>query len=181
MYKYAILLIILIGLLQYRLWYGDGNVLEFQRLNERIEELRQEGARRHERNAALEAEVMDLKQGLEAVEEQARQDLGMIKEGEVFVQIVDPHHEPEIPPAPPVEKLAPPSTKPAPEKKSKSEKTQKSKAVAKLRQDESKAAQRKQAAAKPAAPPQPASPEKAAPAKKKPPPPPPTPTEKTQP
>jgi cell division protein FtsB len=94
-------LVTIILLLQYRLWFGDGNVLEFRRLNERIEELRREGAKRRERNAALEAEVMDLKQGLDAVEERARQDLGMIREGEVFVQVIDPHHEEAPPPVPP--------------------------------------------------------------------------------
>ncbi len=98
MKKVIALLLLLIGLLQYRLWFGDGNVLEFRRLNDRIEELRQEGAKRRERNAALEAEVMDLKQGLDAVEERARQDLGMIKEGEVFVQVIDPRHEPDARP-----------------------------------------------------------------------------------
>ena len=99
MNKITALLLLLIGLLQYRLWYGDGNVLEFQRLNDRIAELHQEGAKRRERNAALEAEVIDLKQGQEAVEERGRQDLGMIKEGEVFVQVIDPHHEDEASPA----------------------------------------------------------------------------------
>lgn len=94
-------LVILVILLQYRLWFGDGNILEFRRLNERIEELRREGAKRRERNAALEAEVMDLKQGLDAIEERARQDLGMVKDGEVFVQVIDPHREDAAPPAPP--------------------------------------------------------------------------------
>lgn len=113
MNKVKALLLLLIALLQYRLWFGDGNVLEFQRMNDHISELRLEGAKRHERNAALEAEVMDLKQGLDAVEERARQDMDMIKEGEVFVQVIDPH-EPEFPPtAPPVEKLATPAAKQA--------------------------------------------------------------------
>jgi cell division protein FtsB len=92
-------LVLVFALLQYRLWFGDGNVLEFHRLNDRIEELRREGDKRRERNAALEAEVMDLKQGLDAIEERARQDLGMIKEGEQFVQVIDPHRD-EPPPAP---------------------------------------------------------------------------------
>ena len=100
MNKVTALLLVLIGLLQYRLWYGDGNVLEFQRLNDRIAELHQEGAKRRERNAALEAEVMDLKQGLDAVEERGRQDLGMIKEGEVFVQVIDTPDDDETPSAP---------------------------------------------------------------------------------
>jgi cell division protein FtsB len=95
--KVKALLLLLIALLQYRLWFGDGNVREFQRMNDHIAELRQEGAKRRERNAALEAEVMDLKQGLDAVEERARQDMDMIKEGEVFVQVIDPHQD-EAPP-----------------------------------------------------------------------------------
>jgi cell division protein FtsB len=110
--KVKALLLVLIALLQYRLWYGDGNVREFQRLNAHIAELRQEGDKRRERNTALEAEVMDLKQGLDAVEERARQDLEMIKEGEVFVLVVDPHHEPEFPAAPPMEKPPQPPAKP---------------------------------------------------------------------
>ena len=111
MNKVTALLLLLIGLLQYRLWYGDGNVREFQRLNDRIAELRQEGAKRRERNAALEAEVMDLKQGQDAVEERGRQDLGMIKEGEVFVQVIDPKEEDEAQPAPAKDTPAQPLTK----------------------------------------------------------------------
>jgi cell division protein FtsB len=87
--KLTAVLLTLIGLLQYRLWFGDGNVLELHRLGDHIEELRREGAKRRERNAALEAEVMDLKQGTDAIEERARQDLGMVKEGELFVQIIE--------------------------------------------------------------------------------------------
>jgi cell division protein FtsB len=86
------LLVLLIALLQYRLWFGDGNLREFQRLQDRIDELKQEGQKRKDRNAALEAEVVDLKQGLDAIEERARQDLGMIKEGETFVQVIDAKH-----------------------------------------------------------------------------------------
>ena len=88
------ILVLLIALLQYRLWFGDGNLREFQRLHQRIDELKQDGAKRRDRNAALEAEVMDLKQGLDAIEERARQDLGIVKEGETFVQIIDAHHPP---------------------------------------------------------------------------------------
>lgn len=99
MKKLTVFLVLLIGLLQFRLWFGDGNLLEFRRLNERIEELRHEGDKRRERNAALEAEVMDLKQGLDAIEERARLDLGMVKEGEIFVQVIDAHHEHAVTPA----------------------------------------------------------------------------------
>jgi cell division protein FtsB len=110
--KYIILVLLLADLaLQYRLWLGDSNVLQFQRLNDRIAELQHEGAKRRERNAALEAEVLDLKQGLDAVEERARQDMDMVKEGEVFVQVIDPQHEDEAPP--PTGKTAQPVPRPA--------------------------------------------------------------------
>ncbi|MBS1214108.1 MAG: septum formation initiator family protein, partial [Proteobacteria bacterium] len=89
MKKLTAFLVLLVGLLQYRLWFGDGNLLELHRLTDRIEELRRDGSKRQERNAALEAEVMDLKQGTDAIEERAREDLGMIKEGEVFVQVLE--------------------------------------------------------------------------------------------
>ena len=113
MKKLIVFLLLLIALLQYRLWFGDGNVLELHRLGEHIEDMRREGARRQERNAALEAEVMDLKQGTDAVEERARQDLGMIKEGEFFVQVIERHPPPS--PAPAV-KEAPKGT-PAPHRR----------------------------------------------------------------
>ena len=85
----AILIVILAGL-QYRLWYGDGSFAEVWRLHHAVEAQKDENAHLAERNAALEAEVQDLKQGLEAVEERARAELGMIKEDEVFYQIVEP-------------------------------------------------------------------------------------------
>ena len=84
------ILIVFLCLLQYRLWYGDANILEVQQTKRRIEDLRQEARRLQIRNQALEAEVRDLKQGIEAIEERARQDLGMIREGETFFQIIEP-------------------------------------------------------------------------------------------
>ncbi len=83
-------LLILLGLLQYRLWFGDSNVREVRAYQQRIEELQQEAERRKQRNLLLEAEVLDLKNGLDAVEERARQDLGMIKKGETFFQVIEP-------------------------------------------------------------------------------------------
>ncbi|MDD2769923.1 MAG: cell division protein FtsB [Methylococcus sp.] len=99
MRKLIAFLLVLIALLQYRLWFGDGNLLEMRRLQERIGELAEEGEKRRQRNAALEAEVLDLKQGTDAIEERARRDLGMIKEGETLVQIIDAAH-PTPSPAP---------------------------------------------------------------------------------
>jgi len=84
----AILIVVLL-LLQYKLWFGDGNMREVWALREAIEEQKQENQRLMERNAALEAEVQDLKQGLEAIEERARSELGMIKKDETFFQIIE--------------------------------------------------------------------------------------------
>jgi cell division protein FtsB len=90
------LLIILFVLLQYRLWVGDGSLAEVWNLYQAVEAQKQENQRLRERNQALEAEVKDLKQGLEAIEERAREELGMIKEGETFYQIIeDPAHKGE--------------------------------------------------------------------------------------
>ncbi|HYE37462.1 cell division protein FtsB [Methylocaldum sp.] len=89
MKKLIVFLVVLIALLQYRLWLGDGGVAELHELQNRIEKLTEEGEKRYERNAALEADVKDLKEGTDAIEERARQELGMIKEGETFVQVIE--------------------------------------------------------------------------------------------
>jgi cell division protein FtsB len=88
--RLSLILIGLIVLLQYRLWFSDDGVSELDRLETRLLRLKDEVARREERNALLEADVRDLKEGNAAVEERARQELGMIRDGEVFVQIIDP-------------------------------------------------------------------------------------------
>lgn len=88
-----ILIAVLAGLLlvlQAQLWSGQGGLPEVWRLRAEIREQQQENARLSERNATLEAEVRDLKDGLEAVEERARSELGMIGEDEVFYQVPDP-------------------------------------------------------------------------------------------
>ncbi len=86
------LLVILLVLLQYKLWVGDGSLAEVWDLYQQVEMQKDENRRLRERNQALEAEVLDLKQGLEAIEERAREELGMIKEDETFYQIIE---EPE--------------------------------------------------------------------------------------
>jgi cell division protein FtsB len=86
-------LIALLAGLQYALWFGDGGWLTSWRLKQEIETQKQENAKLQERNHALAAEVVDLKQGLDAVEERARAELGMIKKGETFYQVVDPRKE----------------------------------------------------------------------------------------
>lgn len=86
----TILLIALLLGLQYKLWVGEGSLAEIWSLHQAGEVQREENAGLKERNAALEAEVQDLKQGLDAIEERARSELGMIKDGETFYQIVEP-------------------------------------------------------------------------------------------
>ena len=84
------ILVVLLLLLQYRLWVGDGSLGEVWRLHQAIEAQQKENERLAERNRALEAEVKDLKQGLEAIEERARSELGMVREDETFYQVVEP-------------------------------------------------------------------------------------------
>jgi cell division protein FtsB len=83
------LLVVLLVLLQYRLWVGDGSLAEVWGLYQQVQAQREENERLRERNQALQAEVKDLKQGLDAIEERAREELGMIKDGETFYQIID--------------------------------------------------------------------------------------------
>jgi cell division protein FtsB len=82
-------LAILFVLLQFKLWFGDGSVKEGWRLQDAIVTQSAENSQLKERNQSLAAEVDDLKQGLEAIEERARSELGMIKKGETFYQVVD--------------------------------------------------------------------------------------------
>jgi len=91
------LITILIGLLillQYSLWVGEGSVEEVSRLQRKVEQQKQENKHLRERNQALSAEVIDLKQGQEAIEERARSELGMIRKGEEFYQIIHPPEQP---------------------------------------------------------------------------------------
>ncbi len=80
----------LLLLLQYRLWVGEGSLAEVSHLKREIAAQQQELARLRQRNRALMAEVQDLKQGLTAIEERARSELGMIRKGETFYQIIEP-------------------------------------------------------------------------------------------
>ena len=83
-------LIALIVLLQYRLWFADGGLVEVHRLEQRVAAQKRENEQLRERNRALAAEVKDLKQGLDAVEARARSELGMVGKGETFFQVVEP-------------------------------------------------------------------------------------------
>lgn len=81
-------LIVLLIALQYRLWFGGGSIQEVWRLNQESRAAKAEMLRLRGRNQALEAEVADLKSGLDAIEERARSELGMIDSDEDFYQFV---------------------------------------------------------------------------------------------
>lgn len=84
---YALLALLLA--LQYPLWFGNSSAVNLWRLQREISAQKAENARLEERNAALEAEVLDLKNGLAAIEERARSELGMVKKGETFYQVIE--------------------------------------------------------------------------------------------
>ena len=84
------LLIIVFIALQYRLWFGDGSLSEVVKLSKELERQKHKLRELEERNRKLEAQVLDLQNGLDAYEEKARSDLGMIRRGETFFQIVEP-------------------------------------------------------------------------------------------
>ncbi len=82
-------LVSLLALVQFRLWVGDESLAEVWRLRQAIGSQTSENVLLKSRNQRLEAEVRDLKNGLEAVEERARFELGMIRRDEIYFQIVE--------------------------------------------------------------------------------------------
>lgn len=82
-------LVLLIGLIQYPLWLGKGSWFRVREIDQQIRAQKDANARALTRNAALDAEVGDLKKGFEAIEERARSELGMIRHDEVFFQVLD--------------------------------------------------------------------------------------------
>ena len=83
-----VILLLLLAALQLKMWLGEGGYRDVQRLAQRVEEQARENEMLAQRNRELQAEVEDLRQGLEAVEERARSELGLIREGEEFIQVV---------------------------------------------------------------------------------------------
>ncbi len=86
-------LVFLLVTLQYKLWFAKGGVRDVNLLQIKVDEQKQTIQTLSDRNQALSAEVNDLKNGLEAIEELARKDLGLIKEGETFYQFIYPDGE----------------------------------------------------------------------------------------
>lgn len=82
------ILLVLLLLLQYPLWLGKGSWLKVWDMGQQVEAQKQTNEQTQKRNAALDAEVRDLKRGTDAIEERARSDLGMVKQGEIFFQVV---------------------------------------------------------------------------------------------
>ncbi|TRX75487.1 cell division protein FtsB [Pseudomonas mangiferae] len=88
-YWLFVVLILLLAGLQYRLWVGDGSLAQVTDLKQQISDQKGENERLLERNRILEAEVLELKKGTETVEERARHELGMVKEGETLYQLAE--------------------------------------------------------------------------------------------
>jgi cell division protein FtsB len=110
----TLVLVVLIALLQYPLWLGKGSWLRVWDLNQQIDKQQEINTGLDARNDKLDAEVRDLKQGYAAIEERARSELGMVKQDEVFYQVLDlPPGEgaPTVAPAPSAE---PPAAAAAP-------------------------------------------------------------------
>jgi cell division protein FtsB len=87
-----ILILILVAFLvalQFRLWVGEGSLADLHGLKREIASQEEELDALRARNQELQAEVMDLREGIEALEERARRDLGMIKPGEIFIQVIE--------------------------------------------------------------------------------------------
>ncbi|OLU23207.1 cell division protein FtsB [Pseudomonas sp. PA15(2017)] len=85
---FLVLILVLAGL-QYRLWVGEGSLAQVTELQQNIADQQGENERLLERNRILEAEVMELKKGMETVEERARHELGMVKDGETLYQLAE--------------------------------------------------------------------------------------------
>jgi len=84
-----VILLLLIANFQYRLWRGDASLAQINESRSHLEALTKEVQEKKERNAALYAEVLDLRKGQETIEERARYELGMIKENETFFQVLE--------------------------------------------------------------------------------------------
>jgi cell division protein FtsB len=85
----SVALAVLLLLLQYSMWFGRGGLRDVAGLKDQIAAQETENARLDARNNALLAEVMDLKQGMDAIEEIARSEMGMVRQGEVFFQVLE--------------------------------------------------------------------------------------------
>lgn len=87
MRAFTALLLIIFSLLQYRLWFGKNSVPDYLALENEVVRQQLDNEKLQQRNKLLYADTDDLKSGLEAIEERARNELGLIKEGETFFRL----------------------------------------------------------------------------------------------
>lgn len=83
------IIVLLIIHFQYRIWLGDGSLAQIDAYQHRLDDLKAQVEEKRERNEALYAEVLDLRKGQEAIEERARDELGMIREDETFFHVLE--------------------------------------------------------------------------------------------
>jgi len=88
-----IVLVLLTAIIQYPLWWGKGGWLRVHELQRQLASQSETNDALVARNNALAAEVQDLKSGTQAVEERARGELGMVKKGEIYVQLLGTHEK----------------------------------------------------------------------------------------
>ncbi len=83
-----LMLVVFFGLLQYRLWFGKNSVSDYLALKNEMRRQQTDNTKLTQRNKLVYADIDDLKSGLDAIEERARNDLGMIKKGETFFRLI---------------------------------------------------------------------------------------------
>ena len=96
----ALFLLLLLVWLQYKVWLQDGGIPEVIQLQDEVESVKNEVDILQERNSSLNAEVKDLKKGFDAIEERARSEMGMIKKGETYYQVIEPKDVYSVPSRP---------------------------------------------------------------------------------
>lgn len=97
----GLILVVILIALQLKLWVGGGGMAEVESLRVSVKKQAEDNAALQKRNEALGADVEDLKHGEQATEARARQELGLIKPGETFYQVVEPGAATSAPPTPP--------------------------------------------------------------------------------
>ena len=85
----ALILVALLVALQYRMWFGQSSFEQIKQQQAKVEQIKTENQQLVNRNQKILAEINDLRSGTDAIEERARYQLGMIKEGETFFRILD--------------------------------------------------------------------------------------------
>ncbi|MDY6322641.1 MAG: cell division protein FtsB [Succinivibrio sp.] len=92
----GLVLVLAIGFLAYDMWYGRNGFLQYESVAAQVTEAKQKSEKLTLRNQALEDEITDLQQGNLTLEELARDELGMIRQGEVFYRVIDGSHPQDL-------------------------------------------------------------------------------------